>query len=64
MAGILPPEEEEDGIVLTMVNAVGERGEERCELFVLDARRWEEIGSACLGGWHAKSVHGSFVDAN
>ncbi|BFZ61322.1 hypothetical protein YB2330_002386 [Saitoella coloradoensis] len=57
-------EEEDDGVVLTMVNAVGEGGEERCELVVLDARRWEKIGSACLGGWHAKSVHGSFVDAN
>jgi torulene dioxygenase len=54
--------EEDDGIVLTMVNEIRHDDQETCALVVLDAKTMTEMARAEIGPWHAKTIHGSFVD--
>jgi torulene dioxygenase len=54
--------EEDDGIVLTMVNEIRDDDQEACMLVVLDAKTMTVMAKAEIGPWHAKTVHGSFVD--
>ena len=54
--------EEDDGIVLTMLNEISQDDQETCSLIVLDAKTMTKMARAEIGSWHAKTVHGSFVD--
>jgi torulene dioxygenase len=54
--------DEDDGVVLTMVNEIGDNGEETCALVVLNSKDMTLIARAEIGPWHTKTVHGSFVD--
>ncbi|CAF2675408.1 unnamed protein product [Rotaria sp. Silwood2] len=54
--------EEDDGVVLTMVNEIRNDDQEACILVILDAKNMTEMARAEIGPWHAKTIHGSFVD--
>ena len=54
--------EEDDGVVLTMMNEIRDQKQEACVLVVLDAKTMTPIAKAEVGPWHAKTVHGSFMD--
>ncbi|PRP88529.1 dioxygenase [Planoprotostelium fungivorum] len=58
-------EAEDDGVILSLVNQMltGEITE-KCFLLVLDASSMKEVARAEVGNFHAKTVHGSFVDGN
>lgn len=54
--------EEDDGVVLTILNEIHGENQETCMLVVLDAKTMTEMARGEIGPWHAKTVHGSFVD--
>ncbi|KAI8333229.1 putative carotene oxygenase [Blakeslea trispora] len=54
--------EEDDGVVMSIVNAVLEDGSESCFLLILDAATMKELARATLGNFNAVTLHGSFVD--
>ncbi|KAI8142733.1 carotene dioxygenase [Fennellomyces sp. T-0311] len=55
--------EEDDGVVLSVVNAKTEQGEEMFFMLILDAHTMRELGRSTMGAFNALTLHGSFVDS-
>ncbi|KAI9316192.1 putative carotene oxygenase [Dichotomocladium elegans] len=54
-------DDEDDGVVLSIVNSTTEANIDLCYLLILDARTMLELGRATLGSFNALTLHGSFV---
>ncbi|KAI8647630.1 putative carotene oxygenase [Parasitella parasitica] len=55
-------QDEDDGVVMSIVNTTLEDGRESCFLLILDACSFEEIARTTIGSFNAVTLHGSFVD--
>jgi torulene dioxygenase len=54
-------ENEDDGVVISIVNATLHNGDS-CFMLILDAATLKELARTTIGRWHATTIHGSFAD--
>jgi torulene dioxygenase len=55
---------EDDGVILSIANAVNDDNTESCFMLILDAATLKELGRSTIGNFNAVTLHGSFVDTN
>ncbi|KAG1062714.1 hypothetical protein G6F42_027361 [Rhizopus arrhizus] len=55
-------QDEDDGVVMSIVNTTLQDGSESCFLLILDACSFTEIARTTIGAFNAVTLHGSFVD--
>lgn len=55
-------QDEDDGVIISIVNTTLGDGSESCFLLILDACSLKEIARTTIGAFNAVTLHGSFVD--